>query len=138
KPLVSVTVTGAPVAAVVALTASVGEPPMVNGNAVDVPPPGAGEEIGTCAVPLTARSVAGIAACSCVLLTKVVGRSAPFQRTTDAATKPLPVAASVNAATPVGALLGLSTLKTGVALGPAGTVMGGLVAPRVDPSFRKS
>src|SRR5712691_2003383 len=91
KPFVSVTVAWAPAATLVALTVSEGEPPTVNGTAAEVPPPGAGEKTVTCAVPLTARSVAGIAACSCVLLTNVVGRSAPFHRTTDAATNPLPV-----------------------------------------------
>ena len=126
----SVTVTGAPVATFVALTASVGVPPMVNGNAVEVPPPGAGEKTVTCAVPLTARSVAGIAAESCVLLTKVVGRLAPFQRTTDAATKPLPEATSVTPAAPVIAPLGVSELSFGLGRIAGSTCTGGLLAAR--------
>jgi hypothetical protein len=41
----------------------------------DVPPPGAGVETVTVAVPLAARSAAVICACSCVLDTKVVVRA---------------------------------------------------------------
>src|SRR5262245_17688226 len=120
----------------VVFTLSEGVPPIVNGSPPDVPPPGAGEHTVTCPVPVVATSVAGIAADSCVLLTNVVGRSAPFHRTTDAATKLLPLATSVNAAPSVGALPGVSDVRTGVPLGPAPTVTGGLVAPRVDPLFR--
>ena len=48
---------------------------IVNVSAVDVPPPGAGENTVTCAVPLTATSAAAIVARSCVPLTYVVGRA---------------------------------------------------------------
>jgi energy-converting hydrogenase Eha subunit G len=60
----------------------------------------------TCAVPGVAMSLAGIAAVSPVLLTKVVVRFAPFQRTTAPDTKPLPFTVRVKAAPPAAALLG--------------------------------
>src|SRR2546425_5533778 len=53
----------------------------------DVPPPGAGLNTVTCAVPATAMSAGGITAVSCVAETYVVARFAPFQRTTEPATK---------------------------------------------------
>src|SRR2546422_1020127 len=59
----------------------------VNVRAVEVPPPGAGLNTVTEAVPGVARSVAEMAAVSCVALTNVVVRAAPFQRTSEAATK---------------------------------------------------
>src|SRR2546421_285290 len=52
--------------------------------AAEVPPPGAGVTTVTDAVAAAARSEAGIAAVSCVALTKVVVRAAPFQRTLEA------------------------------------------------------
>ena len=51
--------------------------------ALDVPPPGAGLKTEMFVVPALAMSLARMAAVSCELLTKVVVRSAPFQRTTD-------------------------------------------------------
>src|SRR6185295_7429736 len=53
-------------------------------------------------------SEAGIAAVSEALLTKVVGREAPFQRTSEAATKPVPVTVSVSAGPPAKAALGVN------------------------------
>src|SRR5205823_1929975 len=50
---------------------------------LDVPPPGAGLKIVTCAVPAAAMPAAAIAAVSCVVEAYVVGRSVPFQRTTE-------------------------------------------------------
>ena len=52
-------------------------------RAADVPPPGAGENTVTCALPAVAMSAAGMAALNCVALTTVVVRSVPFQRTLD-------------------------------------------------------
>src|SRR4029450_12271132 len=54
----------------------------------------------TVAVPAVTTSDAAIDACNCVPLTNVVGRVAPFQRTTDALANPLPVTVTVNAAAP--------------------------------------
>ena len=51
-----------------------------------------------------------------MLLTKVVVRSAPFQRTTDELLKFVPVAVSVNAALPATALLGEIELSVGTGL----------------------
>src|SRR4029077_6532232 len=64
------------------------------------PPRAAGVPPDPCAVPPAATSDAGIDACSCVPLTKVVVRAAPFQRTTDALTNPLPVTVMLNAEAP--------------------------------------
>src|SRR5204862_7148989 len=68
-----------------------------NASAVDVPPPGDGVNTEICAVPRLARSVAGIATCSCVALTNVVGRVLPFHRTTEVLTNRAPFTVSVNA-----------------------------------------
>lgn len=54
---------------------------------LETPPRGAGFRTATLAVPLADRSLAGIAAMSCVAFTKVVGRSDAFQVTTDVGTK---------------------------------------------------
>ena len=63
--------------------------------ALEVPPPGAGVNTVTEAVPATAMSAAGIAAVNRVEETNVVVRSAPFQSTTELATKPVPLTVSV-------------------------------------------
>jgi hypothetical protein len=89
----------------------------VNVRAPDVPPPGAGVNTVTDAVPAVAMSLARMAAVSWVLLTNVVVRLAPFHRTTEPATKLLPVAVSVNPAPPAVRLLGASELSTGAGLG---------------------
>ena len=88
---------------------------MVRSTAFDRPPPGAGLKTVICAVPAAGRSLAGMAAVNCVVLTNVVGRSLPFQRTTDPWLKPLPVTVSVRAA-PVGAVAGDSVLTAGTGL----------------------
>jgi hypothetical protein len=61
-------------------------------------------------------SAALIVTVSWVALTKVVVRSAPFQRTTDPTTKLLPVTVSVKSAPPEGMLVGESVLRAGVGL----------------------
>ena len=53
-----------------------------NDTAFDAPPPGAGLNTVTLAVPAVAMSANVIAAVSCVPLTYVVVRFSPFQRTT--------------------------------------------------------
>ncbi len=56
---------------------------IVNVTELDVPPPGVGLNTVTAAVPVAVMSLARIWAWSWVVLTKVVVRSLPFQRTTD-------------------------------------------------------
>ena len=79
---------------------------MVNVIAFDVPPPGEPFTTVTEAVPAVAMSAAEMEAVSTVLLEKVVVRGAPFQFTTEVATKPEPFTVSVKAAPPAVALLG--------------------------------
>jgi len=62
----------------------------------EVPPPGEGFTTVMLAVPTPATSVAEMDACSCVLLTNVVERLEPFQRTIEAGTKFVPLTVSVN------------------------------------------
>jgi len=69
---------------------------MANVRAVEVPPPGEGLKTATCALPAAAMSLAGIEAANWVPLTKVVVRSAPFQRNTEPEIKFEPVAVRVN------------------------------------------
>src|SRR6185295_14736074 len=85
----------------------------------DVPPPGGAVKTVILAVPTAARSLAGMVASRTVLLRKLVGRSAPFQRTTDAGTNFVPVTVKVKAAPPAAALAGASVLTTGTGDGPA-------------------
>ena len=120
-----------PTCADVALTLMLGGGVIVNVSGDDTPPPGAGVATVTSAVPCAARSPARIVARNCVLLTKVVVRFAPFQRTTDVDTKPLPLTVSVNDDVPIGMLGGDREVSTGTGLGGAATVTGGLVAARV-------
>jgi hypothetical protein len=82
---------------------------IVSVNAVlDVPPPGAGVEMVTIAVPAVPMSAAVIAACTLVLETKVVGRELPFHSTIEDDIKFDPVTISVKAAPPATAELGFS------------------------------
>jgi hypothetical protein len=138
SPFATVTVTLAPGATAEALTVKVGPAFTVNPDGEESPPPGAGENTVTCAVPAAAKSLPGIEARSCVLLTKVVARSAPFHRTMDAAVNPVPLTVSVSAPLPVKALDGESPLIVGGGVRLASTVIGGLVAARVEPLFRNS
>lgn len=79
----------------------------------EVPPAGAGLKTVTEAVPAVAIFPAGTLAVSEVELTKVVVKSAPFQRTMDPATKFEPVAVSVNVEPPAVAEFGLMEVNTG-------------------------
>ena len=72
----------------------------------DVPPPGAGFNTATLAVPAVAISAAVIVAASCVALAKVVAFDAPLKVTTDVATNPVPFTVSVKAAPLAVALVG--------------------------------
>jgi hypothetical protein len=89
---------------------------IVNVLAAEVPPPGVGLNTVTEAVPAVVMSAAVIWACSCVLLTNVVVRSLPFQRTTEVTAKFVPVAVSVKAAPPATALVGEIELRVGTGL----------------------
>src|SRR5882672_549499 len=83
-----------------------------------VPPPGAGLKTVTCTVPVTLRSVAGIAAVSWVADPNVVVRSVPFQRTTEPGTNPVPVTIRVNPGDPAMTDAGTSPDVAGVGLPP--------------------
>ena len=79
------------------------------------PPPGeAGLKTVTATVLALATSAALICAVNCVALTKVVGRSKPFQRITELLMKFVPVAVSVKAALPEVTEFGLTLVSTGV------------------------
>jgi hypothetical protein len=67
----------------------------------------------TWAVPAAAMSLAGMAAVTCVALTKVVVRAAPFQLTVAPETKLLPLTVSVNAAPLAVAVFGESEVRAG-------------------------
>src|SRR2546421_11473025 len=89
---------------------------IVNVCGLEVPPPGAGLNTVTGAVPAVARSLAEIVAVSWVLLPYVVARSAPFHRTMDDATKFVPVTVSVKPGPPAAVLFGgmVDSVGTGV------------------------
>jgi hypothetical protein len=84
--------------------------------ALEVPPPGAGLNTVTWAVPPDAMSAASIAAVTWVEETYVVARFPPFHWTTEPLTKPLPLMVSVNANPPAVAELGLRLVVTGTGL----------------------
>jgi hypothetical protein len=63
---------------------------IISSAAAEIPPPGGALYTLIWVVPLAKMSEPEMAASICVLLMKVVGRSVPFQRTTELATKPLP------------------------------------------------
>jgi hypothetical protein len=100
----------------------------VNVTAPDSPPPGAGLKTVTFAVSAVATSLAGMAAVSWVLETKVVARGLPFQRTTELVTKFVPVMTRVNPPLPATAVAGLMLLIVG-----AGLVMVNVTAPDSPP-----
>jgi hypothetical protein len=79
---------------------------MVNVNAFVGPPPGGGVKTVTGTVPPAAMSLAAIFADSWLLATKVVGRSLPPQRTTDADTKFEPVTVKVKSGPPAAFVVG--------------------------------
>ena len=82
-------------------------------TAFEVPPPGVGVTTVTLAVPAEAISLAGIAAVSCVALTKVVVRALPFHRTVEPLMKFDPFTVRENAAPPVVAEFGLIVVMAG-------------------------
>ena len=88
----------------------------VNVTAGEVPPPGAAVKTVIDNNAPTPRSDAGIAAVSCVLLTKVVVRFAPLTRTTEPLMKLLPLTVSVNPPLPASVLLGEMFARDGTGL----------------------
>src|SRR5688572_8927174 len=96
KPWVSVTVAGLPGATADVLTVNLAVGSIVNTSALVVPPPGPGVWTLTIAVPSAGRSLAAIEASSFVVLISRVGRSAPFQRTTENVVNPAPITRSFN------------------------------------------
>ena len=89
---------------------------MVNDDAVEVPPPGAGLNTVTWAVAALAMSAAVIAAVNWVALTYVVVRAEPLQLTTEPLAKPVPLTVRVKAAPPAVALEGERLVRVGTGL----------------------
>jgi hypothetical protein len=89
---------------------------IVKGCELEAPPPGAGVNTVTVAVPAVDMSVARIAAVNWVADTKVVVRFDPFHCTTEPLMKPVPVTASVNAGPPAVAETGLRLVVVGTGL----------------------
>src|SRR5262245_44934928 len=90
---------------------------MLNVRTFDTPPPGVGLKTVTLACPVPTMSEARICAVNCVALTKFVVRFAPSQRTTDPATKPVPLTVRVKLGPP-------STIEVGLRLETVGTGLG--------------
>jgi hypothetical protein len=80
------------------------------------PPPGAGLKTVTGAVPALATSAAVIAAVTWVLLTNVVTRLLPFQRTTVPEEYLVPLTVRVKAPLPASALVGEIDVNPGASL----------------------
>src|SRR3984893_1733790 len=89
---------------------------IVNVSAPDAPPPGAGLNTVTEAVPELARSMAGTLAVTRVALTNVVVNATPFHCTTEPLTKLLPFTVSVNVSKPAIAKVRNSDVDTGTGL----------------------
>ena len=96
---------------------------ITNSSSLDIPPPGAVLKTVKLALPGVAMSAAVIAACSCVLETKVVVRSTPFQRTVETPlTKLVPLTVSVKAGPPAVVDAGFKLLSVATGLG-AGSIV---------------
>ncbi len=102
---------------------------IVNVIEADVPPPGAGFTTVTAAVPAVAKSASGTTAVRVVALTNVVVSGVPFQSTTDAATKLVPVIVSVDPAAPAVADVCDSDVRVG-----AGLLIAKEIAVEVPPA----
>jgi len=88
----------------------------LNAELPEVPPPGAGFDTVTWAVPVAAISVAGMAAFNCVAPTNVVLRADPFQSTTELLMNPLPFTVRVKAVPPTVAVAGDREVMEGTGL----------------------
>ena len=89
---------------------------MVKAILPEVPPPGAGLNTITWAVPATAMSAVLMAACSCVPLPYVVVRLVPFQYTTEPFINPFPFTVRVKAPVPAVADEGDNEVSDGAGL----------------------
>src|SRR3982074_1567713 len=87
--------------------------PIVKVRARDVPPPGAGLNTVTLAVPGEAILAAGTVAVNCPVLTNVVVKAVPFHWIDAPFTKLPPFTVSVNAGPPAVAELGLMLVSNG-------------------------
>ena len=83
----------------------------VSVSAAVVPPTGPPATTVTASLPTAARSAAGISAVSVAALPNVVASGTPLKSTTDPATKPVPVTATVVSSAPAPIKLGLSPVK---------------------------
>ena|SRR6266704_1258462 len=95
--------------------------------ALEVPPPGAALKTVTLAEPALATSLAEMGVVSWVLLTKVVGRSDPFQRTAEVEMKFVPLTVRVKAAPPAVAPVGEIEVIAGTGFDGVGTGVGACV-----------
>ncbi len=93
----------------------------VNGEVVEIPPPGAGVDTETSALPAEAKSAAGISAINCLALRYAVATGTEFQRTVELNTNPEPFTSTSKSAAPAVALEGVSVPIAG--LGASGPVM---------------
>lgn len=97
---------------------------IVNVSVLELPPPGAGVNTVTRAVPSEAISAALICAVNCVELVNVVGRGDACHCTCDPETNPEPVTVIVNAGPPTLATEGDICVMAGTGLLAAATVNG--------------
>jgi hypothetical protein len=97
--------------------------------ALDAPPPGVGLKAVTETKPPPARSPVAIAAVNWLLLTKVVGRSEPFQRTLDVSLNPVPFTVKLKPGLPAGTDWGLMVMIFGVGLPTTSVVVSDVCAP---------
>ena len=89
---------------------------MVKVRVPEVPPPGVGVKTVTERVPAVAMSAAAMVAWSWVAETYVVGRAAPFQRTSEVLTNRVPVTVRVNAGPPAVVAVGARLAFVGTGL----------------------
>src|SRR5579862_8994684 len=118
-------------------------PPLITSKyaGFEEPPPGAGLDTVTVAVPAVATSVALMVAVTCELETNVVVRALPFQFTVAPETKPVPFTVKVNVAEPgafcegnSGALMRGSAFVANAAVAPIANIS---VAITVRPKVLK-
>jgi hypothetical protein len=98
----------------------VGAAAIVKLTGLEMPPPGAGVTTFTGTVLGATTSAAVMVARSSRVLTNVVGRAVPFQRTTEEPTKPRPLTVSVKLALPAVTLDGETPLGIGAGAGCSG------------------
>ena len=96
---------------------------MVNVNAFEVPPPGAGLTTVTAAVPAMATSDALTVAVNFSPLTKVVASAEPFQLMVEEAMKFVPFTVRLNAAAPVVTLAGEREVVVGTGFEGMGSMV---------------